>query len=126
MFQAQVQEEQERNAALAHVRSWLAAGKRTKWADVAALDNETKAYHSQRGGLEMWEHRRWRAPGRWADLMRLLVPRARRTQVLPGRGQEVVLYEDRLTLYQPMAQPAAETAAVSNGEIASSPDHRDG
>ncbi|KAJ8395708.1 hypothetical protein AAFF_G00029450 [Aldrovandia affinis] len=48
----QVQEEQERDAALTHVRSWLAAGKRPEWADVATLGTETRAYHSQWGGLE--------------------------------------------------------------------------
>ncbi|KAJ8404595.1 hypothetical protein AAFF_G00334580 [Aldrovandia affinis] len=44
---AQVQEEQERDAALIHVRSWLAAGKQPEWAYVAALDTETRVYHSQ-------------------------------------------------------------------------------
>ncbi|KAJ8396417.1 hypothetical protein AAFF_G00017230 [Aldrovandia affinis] len=73
---AQVQEEQERDAVLTHhVRSWLAAGKRPDWVDVAALDNGRKAYHSQQGGLKTREHRRWRAPGRGADLMQPLVAR---------------------------------------------------
>ncbi|KAJ8399425.1 hypothetical protein AAFF_G00411370 [Aldrovandia affinis] len=49
---AQVQEAQERDAALTHVQSWLAAGKRPEWVDMAALDTETRAYHSQWGGLE--------------------------------------------------------------------------
>ncbi|KAJ8383498.1 hypothetical protein AAFF_G00220150 [Aldrovandia affinis] len=47
----QVQEEQERDTALTHVRSWLAARKQPEWADVA-LDAETRAYHSQWSGLE--------------------------------------------------------------------------
>ncbi|KAJ8414148.1 hypothetical protein AAFF_G00067460 [Aldrovandia affinis] len=49
---AQVQQEQECDTALIHVRSWLADGKWPEWADVAALDTETRAYHSQWGGLE--------------------------------------------------------------------------
>ncbi|KAJ8412025.1 hypothetical protein AAFF_G00142920 [Aldrovandia affinis] len=49
----QVQEEQEWDAALAHVRGWLAAGRQPEWADVAALEAEMKAYHSQWHGLEM-------------------------------------------------------------------------
>ncbi|KAJ8371916.1 hypothetical protein AAFF_G00298680 [Aldrovandia affinis] len=80
----QVQEAQERDAALIHVQSWLAAGKRPEWADVAALDTETRAYHYQWDSLEAQDgvlYRRWRAPGRGADLLQLLVPRAFRTQV---------------------------------------------
>ncbi|KAJ8395392.1 hypothetical protein AAFF_G00033770 [Aldrovandia affinis] len=50
---AQVQEAQERDAALVHVQSWLAAGKRPEWADVAALDTETRVYHSQWASLEV-------------------------------------------------------------------------
>ncbi|KAJ8371836.1 hypothetical protein AAFF_G00299310 [Aldrovandia affinis] len=42
-----VQEVQERDAALVHVQSWLAAGKRPEWVDAAALDTEMRAYHSQ-------------------------------------------------------------------------------
>ncbi|KAJ8392623.1 hypothetical protein AAFF_G00072970 [Aldrovandia affinis] len=88
------------------------AGWRPEWADVAGLDNGKKAYHSQRGGLETREHRRWWAPGRGADLMQPLVPRARRTQVLPGQGRGVVLYRDRVAPCRPMAQPATETVAA--------------
>ncbi|KAJ8358059.1 hypothetical protein AAFF_G00040200 [Aldrovandia affinis] len=75
---AQVQEAQERAAPLVHVQSWLAAGKRPEWADVAALDTETRAYHSQWASLEAWDgvlYRRWRALGRGAHLLQLLVPR---------------------------------------------------
>ncbi|KAJ8391351.1 hypothetical protein AAFF_G00089810 [Aldrovandia affinis] len=60
--------------ALVHVQSWLAAGKRPEWADVAALDTETRAYHSQWAGLEVRDgvlYRRWRALGRGADLLQL-------------------------------------------------------
>ncbi|KAJ8413687.1 hypothetical protein AAFF_G00081940 [Aldrovandia affinis] len=55
--------------------SWLAAGKRPEWADVAALDMETRAYHSQWASLEAQDgilYLRWRAPGRGADLLQLL------------------------------------------------------
>ncbi|KAJ8386845.1 hypothetical protein AAFF_G00166400 [Aldrovandia affinis] len=57
----QVQEEQERDAALTQVRSWLVAGKRP---DVAALDTETRAYHSQWAGLDIgWPHTDpWHSP----------------------------------------------------------------
>ncbi|KAJ8385055.1 hypothetical protein AAFF_G00195850 [Aldrovandia affinis] len=82
---SQVQEEQEQDATLAHVRDCLVAGRRSEWADVAALYAEMKAYHSQRGGLEVRGgvlYRRWWAPSRGADLMQLLVPRALRSQVL--------------------------------------------
>ncbi|KAJ8388293.1 hypothetical protein AAFF_G00135540 [Aldrovandia affinis] len=68
---AQVQEEQERDMVLAHVRSWLAAGKWPEWADVATLDTETKAYHSQWGGLEAREWRPVSAVA-GADLMQSL------------------------------------------------------
>ncbi|KAJ8366658.1 hypothetical protein AAFF_G00348040 [Aldrovandia affinis] len=37
---------------LIHVQSWLAAGKRPEWADVAAMDTETIAYHSQWASLK--------------------------------------------------------------------------
>ncbi|KAJ8410501.1 hypothetical protein AAFF_G00194050 [Aldrovandia affinis] len=53
LTQLQVQEQQEKDATLARVRSWLAAGRRPEWADVAALDSETKAYHSQWSSLEL-------------------------------------------------------------------------
>ncbi|KAJ8418859.1 hypothetical protein AAFF_G00003580 [Aldrovandia affinis] len=82
---AQVQEAQERDAALTHVQSWLAAGKRPEWADVAALDTETRAYHSQWASLEVRGgvlYRWWRAPDQGADLLQLLMPRALQTQVL--------------------------------------------
>ncbi|KAJ8412636.1 hypothetical protein AAFF_G00115870 [Aldrovandia affinis] len=65
---AQVQEEQERDTALIHVR------KRPEWADVTILYTETRAYHSQWGGLKVL-HRWWRVPGRRAVLLQLLVPR---------------------------------------------------
>ncbi|KAJ8403689.1 hypothetical protein AAFF_G00350150 [Aldrovandia affinis] len=76
-----------------HVRSWLAAGKRPEWADVVALDTETKAFHSQWGGLETRDgvlYRRWRAPGRGADLMQLLVPRSLRTQPAAEAADETL------------------------------------
>ncbi|KAJ8401903.1 hypothetical protein AAFF_G00374840 [Aldrovandia affinis] len=72
---AQVQEAQERDAALVHVQSWLAAGKRPEWADVAALDTEMRAYHSQWASLEARDgvlYQRWWASGRGADLLQLL------------------------------------------------------
>ncbi|KAJ8347426.1 hypothetical protein AAFF_G00205710 [Aldrovandia affinis] len=62
LIPTQVQEEQERDAALAHVRGWLAAGRRSEWADMAAPRAETKAW----GGLEVRDgvlYRWWRAPG---------------------------------------------------------------
>ncbi|KAJ8385464.1 hypothetical protein AAFF_G00185600 [Aldrovandia affinis] len=77
-------QEQERDATLTHVQCWLAAGKRPEWADVAALDTETRAYHSQWASLEARDgvlYRQWWAPGRGADLLQLLVPRALWTQV---------------------------------------------
>ncbi|KAJ8385470.1 hypothetical protein AAFF_G00185660 [Aldrovandia affinis] len=49
----QVQEQQEQDTTLARVQSWLAAGRQPEWADDAALDAETKAYHSQWSGLEL-------------------------------------------------------------------------
>ncbi|KAJ8389541.1 hypothetical protein AAFF_G00119310 [Aldrovandia affinis] len=74
---AKVQEVQECDAALTHVQKWLPAGRRPEWADVATLDTEPRAYHSQWGSLEARDsvsYQRWRAPGRGADLLQLLVP----------------------------------------------------
>ncbi|KAJ8385779.1 hypothetical protein AAFF_G00182230 [Aldrovandia affinis] len=107
LYPAQVQEAQERNAALTRVRSWLAAGKRLEWADVATLDTETRAYHSQWASLEARDgvlYRRWWAPDRGANLLQLLVPHALRTPVLQlvhgATDVTVDQVEDEFRMYQ--------------------------
>ncbi|KAJ8397074.1 hypothetical protein AAFF_G00011280 [Aldrovandia affinis] len=77
LIPTQVQEEQERDAALAHVRGWLAAGRWSEWEDVATLDAETRWWGWPRA-------RRCAVPVVAGPRPRgqLLVPRALRSQVL--------------------------------------------
>ncbi|KAJ8385753.1 hypothetical protein AAFF_G00182710 [Aldrovandia affinis] len=92
----QVQEAQERDTALVHMQSWLAAGKRQEWADMAALDTETRAFprppDSSPASLS------WRV--------------GLNSTISAGR-REVVLHQDRLAPYHPLAQAAAEAAGES-------------
>ncbi|KAJ8409979.1 hypothetical protein AAFF_G00210200 [Aldrovandia affinis] len=97
-------------------------GWRPEWADVATLDTETRAYHSQWASLEARDgvlYWRWRAPGRGADLLQLLVPRTLRTQVLQlvhgATGPNKTLHRLRGRFCWPGCRHARPFAAVLYG-----------
>lgn len=81
----QLQQEQERDPMLTQVRQWITEGKRPDWAEVSALDPETKAYYSQWAMLTQRDvllYRLWQLPEWERDLLQLLVPRKLHSQVL--------------------------------------------
>ncbi|KAJ8349026.1 hypothetical protein SKAU_G00276150 [Synaphobranchus kaupii] len=81
----ELREAQEADSTLGKVRGWLEAGQRPERSMVSAESPELKSYHSlysslvQRDGLL---YRRWQAPGRGSDILKLLVPRALHPDVL--------------------------------------------
>ncbi|KAJ8388781.1 hypothetical protein AAFF_G00130140 [Aldrovandia affinis] len=95
--------------------SW--SGVRQKWASdtrcrgqVFAPGDQVRIFcPSRTKGVSPKLRSRWRGPGEVLQWLREVVHRVR----MPGRGREVVLHQDRLAPYRPLAQPAAEAAGES-------------
>ena len=80
-----MRQEQDSDAILNRIRSWVEAGQRPEWSDVSALDKESKAYYSQWASLAVINgllYRRWQAADGNGEIQQLLVPLGLREKVL--------------------------------------------